>query len=424
MKRTQVAFQPSWGSRIIGMEGLRAVAAVGVLIGHVHVHLASSVSWGAAAPIMSVVLNGLTLFFALSGFLLFRPFATALMTGERFPALGRYAANRLLRIFPAYVVVLLLVSLILGTAYTSPQTTSTQSTRDLVGYMTDPGLLGVNLTMLQTLFPFSIKTGLGVAWSLTVELVFYAVMPVIAFLVWMVVKRDHGRWGVAVAVIPIAAIFVLGVAGKIVKRGVFRSLPETDQFLYEWGGNWYAVLARSFFAHADLFAFGMLAAVMVVAFDKAVLSHRLAPLARVVSGVVAVVGFVSARYAPGDFSDTVYAAAFGSAIFFVALPGTSGTPGILARVLETLPFRYVGLVSYSFYLWHLPVIWLVEGLGWAGADSWLGFSQSVGLTLLITLALASATYFGVEKPAMRLKRRTEISAREPTVLAPTQAPPH
>ncbi|MEV4687289.1 acyltransferase family protein [Microbacterium sp. LWH3-1.2] len=407
MAREQVAFQPSWGKRIVGMEGLRAVAAIGVLVGHTQVHLAPSVSWGPAAPIMAVALNGLTLFFALSGFLLFRPFATALLTGERFPIIGRYAANRLLRIYPAYIVILLLVSLVLGVAYATPQLDAMTETRDTVGYMTDPALLGMNLTMLQTLLPFSLKTGLGVAWSLTVELVFYVVMPAVAILTWAIVKRTRMTWGVVAAVTPIAAIFVIGAIGKLVKRSIFDGLPEGNDFIYEWGGNWYAVLARSFFAHADLFAFGMFAALLIAAFETGTLNHRHARPARVASASAAVFGFVAARLAPGDFGDTAYAAAFGAVIFFVALPSGNGSPGIFARVLETLPFRYVGLVSYSFYLWHLPVIWLMVRLGWAGENSWPGLLRSLGVAFVITLALASITYYGVEKPAMRLKRRTD-----------------
>jgi peptidoglycan/LPS O-acetylase OafA/YrhL len=407
MRDSQIAFQPSWGRRIVGMEGLRALAAIGVLIGHTRVHMSDFVSWGVATPLMYLLLNGLTLFFALSGFLLFRPFASALLTGDKFPVIGRYATNRSLRIFPAYIVITLLVSLVLGTAYMTPQLDSLESSGELVGYMTDPGLLLINMTMLQTLFPFSLKTGIGVAWSLTVELVFYVVMPLLAIIAWKIRKRTKGHRGLLIAAVPIIAMFLIGLVGKIVKWSLFQGFTEEERFLYEWGGNWLAVFARSFPAHADLFAFGMLAALLVAAFETERIPHAYAARFRTSAFATAVVMVGATYFAPGDFKDTTLAVAFGAGIFFVALPARTGGPGIVAKSLDFLPLRYVGLVSYSLYLWHLPVIWLVVKFGWQGSETYPGFLWNVGLVFAISLAFASVTYHLIEKPALALKKRTD-----------------
>ncbi len=53
------------------------------------------------------------LFFVLSGFLLWRPIASAVLRGRRLPSVRRYARNRALRILPAYWVVLLATALVL-----------------------------------------------------------------------------------------------------------------------------------------------------------------------------------------------------------------------------------------------------------------------------------------------------------------------
>ncbi len=416
MSRTQVALTPSWGRRIVGMEGLRALAAVTVLIGHTKVHLAPGVDWGVFAVPAALGLKGLVLFFALSGFLLFRPFATALLTGGAAPDLRRYAVNRALRIFPVYIVIVLLVSLVLGLAYTSPQGATQAESGDMVGYMTDPWLVLINTTMLQTFFPFSMKTGLGVAWSLTVELVFYVVMPLLALLA-LRVQRRRSRDGMpagrafAFALAPVAAILAIGIVGKAVKWALFRDIPPEQHFLAEWGGNWVAVFSRSFLANADLFAFGMVAAVVVAAFETGRLSHDLAFRFRAGALVVAVGATLATRVVPDSLEQTAFAAAYGALILFVAMPARDARPGLLARFLALPPLEYMGRVSYSLYLWHIPVIWLVVRLGIAFPRTPAGLLANVVLVLVISVAFSTVTYYLVERPALRAKKRTDTRAR-------------
>ena len=90
----------------------------------------------------------MTFFFALSGFLLFRPFAAAILARGAMPSVTGYARNRLLRIYPAYFVILLLVSLVFGAAYTvgAPDLAGDAS----VGYLSDPAALGLNLLLVET----------------------------------------------------------------------------------------------------------------------------------------------------------------------------------------------------------------------------------------------------------------------------------
>lgn len=388
------------------MEGLRAIAAVGVMIAHTKLHTSDFIEWGITSPLMYILLNGLTLFFGLSGFLLYRPFATGLMTGSKFPNIAKYARNRALRIYPVYIVIVLAVSLVMGTAYAVPQQDSVESSIDLVGYMTNPGLILVNLTMLQTFFPFSIKTGLGVAWSLTVELIYYIVMPLLAFLALRLMMKRRAKGSLFWALLPVIIMFAIGMIGKIAKVIVFADFPEEDIFYYEWGGNWFAVFARSFPVQADLFAWGMLAAVLISAFEHERIPHRLGRRFRLGAVGVAAITTPLSVIAPSPFNESLLAIAFGAAIFFVALPGGNGKPGLVARTLEWLPIRYVGLVSYSFYLWHLPVVWLVVKMGWTGPPNVWGFLWNLLVVFVITLALSSVTYHLVEKQALKLKKRT------------------
>src|SRR3954447_21096105 len=88
------------------IESLRALAALGVLLGHLwgqaNAHAAGATMDGFGARVLLGGGFGVWLFFALSGYLLFWPFARAALGDGRRIDLGRYARNRLLRIVPLY----------------------------------------------------------------------------------------------------------------------------------------------------------------------------------------------------------------------------------------------------------------------------------------------------------------------------------
>jgi hypothetical protein len=87
----ELVVHPSWGRRLIGIEGLRGTAALSVLFHHVGQHLTNSGRTGLLGHATVLATHGLTLFFALSGFLLVRPFAAAILAGDRLPSIGGYA---------------------------------------------------------------------------------------------------------------------------------------------------------------------------------------------------------------------------------------------------------------------------------------------------------------------------------------------
>ena len=102
-----------------GIEGLRAVAAGSIVIYHVWLYSSPSGPVDAgylsrfALPHLSV---GVTLFFALSGYLLYRPIAASLLETGQVPDVRNYLRNRALRILPAYWVILAVVAVVLPAA--------------------------------------------------------------------------------------------------------------------------------------------------------------------------------------------------------------------------------------------------------------------------------------------------------------------
>jgi peptidoglycan/LPS O-acetylase OafA/YrhL len=126
-----------------------------------------------------------------------------------------------------------------------------------------------------------------------------------------------------------------------------------------------------------------------------------------------VVGFVGARYG-GLFATIPVALAAAAIILMIVLPGRADhSVNGAAKVLEWLPLRYLGLISYSIYLWHEPVAWWVRAHIPHDSTSVRGWALSLLVVLVISVALATLTYFAVERPAMKLKKRTERSPRTP-----------
>ncbi len=93
----------------------------------------------------------------------------------------------------------------------------------------------------------------------------------------------------------------------------------------------------------------------------------------------------------------------GAALVIVA--GREGHPTLIARLLGSAPLRAIGLISYSLYLWHVPVI--VLGRAWLGADP--GIPVRIGM-VIVSLILAALSWRWIERP-FRSARGTQPSAR-------------
>jgi peptidoglycan/LPS O-acetylase OafA/YrhL len=109
------------------------------------------------------------------------------------------------------------------------------------------------------------------------------------------------------------------------------------------------------------------------------------------------------------FYETGLAAMWGTGILFVSLKDGVGFPGIPARLLEWRPLRNIGIVSFSIYLWHLPLIWMLNHEGLHFPASVEGYWGNVAIVLSLTLILSTATYHLIERQALKFKLRTDSS---------------
>ena len=161
---SSISYKPG---RIPGLEGLRAVAAGGVILTHV----AFQTGVDPATPVGSVLARFdffVPVFFALSAFLLWRRHRT----DRRLSTIRRYLINRAGRILPAYLVCVGAVILLLPEA-------SRMSGEQIAA----------NLTLTQVYWADGLAPGLTHLWSLSVEATFYLVLPLLALTVGRLPRR-------------------------------------------------------------------------------------------------------------------------------------------------------------------------------------------------------------------------------------------
>lgn len=406
--------RPSFGSRMPGIEGLRALAAFSILVLHTWLYAppgAGAANLGRLDRLMPDLAFGVVLFFTLSGFLLYRPFAAAIVRGGRQPSLRRYLRNRALRILPAYWVILLLCAIVFSSVLYRDAAGNV-----LNGRLLDPGLLARAGLFIQGYDPDTLLTGIGPAWSLAVEAVFYCALPLLVLLGIALARgratRSGRRWA---ALAPAGLVLLLGLTGK---ASAAFLLPPPAPFA-GWGANWHSVLERSFWCQADLFAFGMALAVIRVDWEDGVLRlpgwWRRAAIGGALAAGAAVASFEEGQlsYSP---TNTLMAAACALLLALVVLPAADASRrSLLVRILETRLFVAAGVVSYSVFLWHEPLIrWLdIHDLTVAGRG---GFLVNLLLATAVTAVASTLTYRFVEAPALRLKFRSD----RPRVPVPEQ----
>lgn len=326
------------------IDGLRAFAVMGVILHHCGVALVGS---GYA---------GVDVFFVISGFLIGGIVMREL--AERRFSWRRFYTRRARRILPALFVVIL-ATLAMGWGTMTPE-----QLRYFGGGAMSTLLFLSNVwfyNRIDYFNPEAAEDPLIHTWSLAVEEQFYIVLPVLLFLIW----RFGVRVRVAVLVILALASFVAAVATG----------PDDPMAIF------YLIHARAW----ELLA-GVLAA---LGFSRAQTLGRgrglLADLGLVL--VLAGLFFVppSALW-PGPWALLPVG---GSVLVMLYGHNTS----VARRILHLPPVVGLGLISYSAYLWHQPILGFLaivdrKPVGWTG----------IGLVILTTLALATLSWRFVEQP--------------------------
>jgi peptidoglycan/LPS O-acetylase OafA/YrhL len=377
-------------------DSLRALAALAIFGTHAYYVLENN----GPGPLRQYAARldvGVFVFFAISGFLLYRPFVRARLRDGAAPAAVAYGWRRLLRIGPAYWVALTIVAAWLGESYVAEPANT------------------VRLYLFgQSYWPHLAVGGLAQAWSLSVEAAFYVFLPLYALGMRSLPTRTwSGRLRSELA--GLAALVAIGFG--------FTALASENGLLTSGlkGFPLHVTLA----CYTQVFAVGMWMAVLSVWYEDRELPVWLRPLDRfpalgwglallafwAVSTQVGLDGKSGQIPTTGQY--VARSALYGVVALGLVAPAVFGDQarGLVRRLLANRVLLWIGLVSYSFFLYHLVVITEVNKWG-------LGGAAVPGLVAMaISLAIAAASYYAIERPALRLKGLVKAGP-EP---APTEA---
>jgi peptidoglycan/LPS O-acetylase OafA/YrhL len=376
------------------VDSLRALAAISVLLTHTAVSAGVSGNPSSAlSPYAQRLDVGVAIFFLISGLLLYRPFVRARLAGRPAPATGPYAWRRFLRIVPAYWVALTLTAVWVGT---SALQAGVFSAKGAPFYY----LLG------QTYSRSTLSGGLTQAWTLTIEVAFYAFIPVYA---WLQRRRrvTELKQGLRSELLGLLVLVIVSEVWKAVVLGAGNPRqvdisPALDALP----------------SYLDQFALGMALAVLSVWIE---LGGRTPGIVRSLqrrpglSWLFAAVAFwlvsthigISRRF----FAPMGVGQYLGRHLLYAAvalgllLPAVVGeqSRGVVRRLLSLRWLAWLGLISYGLYLWQTPVLAQLERWHF-GAHSvihpWLWWS--VG-TLAGTTVIAAASYYLLERPILSLR---------------------
>ena len=344
--------RPEWlPSYIPELQGLRGLAVLAVVFYHCHPRLQGT--WIYSASLWGWA--GVNLFFVLSGFLI----TSILLESRGKPHYFRnFYARRVLRIWPVYVLVL------------------------IVCYLNAPWFIGpwvpeairsapwwAYILFIQNLFHLALPPAIGPTWSLAIEEQYYFLWaPVVRLLA-------RPRWLVTVLC---AAL----VASPLFRMSHFAWITPTDTP-----------------THLDGIAMGSL---LAIALHTLALSRR-AWLGLGLGGMV--LGFPAAATIAGGtaFLDTALTAGFGGAV--LACIASTGAPNPVNAVLRRGPLAWYGRISYGMYMTHIMVFIY---FGWfdrrMDAYGTAGNLAIVAFRLAAATVVATALWYGFESRILKLKR--------------------
>lgn len=394
-------------------DGLRAIAVMSAILEHVG-FVSGSVfqkrgEW--YAPLVARLEIGPAIFFMISGFLLYRTFCAATFA-RRVPTRPRlFFRRRALRIVPAYWIALT------GTLLFQHATTIKEGLAGGFGSFTATQLLSLySLTQIYSEHWFS--AGMSQSWTLAVEITFYLMLPAYALLMRRLGSGRDPDSQLRLELMGAATLYLVSVGWRtlVFYGGIFPAIAQhwlpgyLDIFglgmalaaVHAWStqtGRHVAVL-EWFGRHADVCLAIAVACYLTVAFGI--------DLPR---GIVEVTG------------GSAYARNFlhGLVAFFVLVPAAFGPQDVslFRRFLRWQPVVYLGVVSYGVYLWHNN--FLEQARVWCGFPLFKGsFVMLLTIALSWSLLFATASYYLVELPILRLKDRPLFPRRRP---APRQAKP-
>ncbi|MEB3033816.1 acyltransferase family protein [[Mycobacterium] nativiensis] len=319
--------------RVASLTGVRAVAAI-LVVGTHAAYTTGKYTHGYAGLLGSRMEIGVPIFFVLSGFLLFRPWVRATAFDRPEPSVPRYAWHRVRRIMPAYVVTVALAYLLYHFRTAGPN-----PGHNWIGL-----LRNLTLTQIYTdnyMFGY-LHQGLTQMWSLAVEVAFYVVLPLLAYLLLVWLCRREWR--------PVRLL--TGLAAVAAITPAWLTLVHTTDFLPDGARLWLP-------AYLAWFVAGMLLAVLQ-AMGVRCYGFVAIPLALICYLIASTPLAGEPTTSPAKLSEALVKAGFYAVIAALAVaPLALGNHGLYARLLASRPMVWLGEISYEIFLVHLVLMEVV-----------------------------------------------------------------
>jgi peptidoglycan/LPS O-acetylase OafA/YrhL len=354
-------------SRVDALTGVRALAAGWVVAYHLwlnagHPSLASPSLHVDLTPLAAMGWLGVDVFFVLSGFVLTwqvlhdprgdAAFARATFWRDG----GSFVRRRMLRVYPAYLATL---SVLLPLGWH--------------GVVSPPAGLddvALHLVMFHNVVPAYVSNINGVYWSMPFEWQFYLVFPLL--ILPLLARRTAWLLAGGVAVATLAKL-ISAVAG-----------PGAEIAQLPW--------------RIDEFVVGMAAASLAVRGGLSARAHAVLAwlgVASLIAGSYAVAARDPIWWQPGALP--LVRAAWIDATVAMLVIGLCSRASAVARFFALAPVVWLGMISYSVYLWHLPTLLLTrEHL--AQASPSMPVALALSIAFCAVLAVSALSYYAIEAP--------------------------
>ena len=357
---------PNESRRISGLDGLRGIAVLFVLMEHGAYSL-FRLDWPPTPYIGNGAL-GVSIFFVLSGYLIYE------LSAREFEKTGvfnwkAFYLRRILRIFPCFYAYLIVVLILAGLGLLT---------------LTRPVFLSVATFSLNYRHVWDHSTELynyyviGHYWTLALEEQFYLTWPLLMFL--LARKR----------LLPLmAAVIILA--------------PFIRTFCYFVTPGSRAQIGMMFHTGFDSIAMGVLLGEL---WRRPVWKARLQNLAGnpwVLGGAIVFLVLLDPAlflHIRGSYSITIGKTLELICVAIIIIAAASASSPTLSAVLNWRPLTYIGVLSYSLYVWN--PLFLNHEMHWV--------INAFPLNFITLFAAAAFSYYLIERPVLRLKDRLRVRA--------------